>query len=454
MLEAEKKQLEATLAVDVLRVRDRELQFYSDATATIGTQAALLAALSSAVLTALPGEMKTPREGWISYSTAQAWGMPREYDSVDESNTGIGTWSVWTWLEQLLQLGEIITCVACLTTQLVLIQRCALIEIGGLSLALRGPDGSAQKALHYMRLEVKRHQRMMVRGIQFLAMTIVLLLLKDLPLPLSVIPAIIATGRLVHGQRQYYLLKAAIDLPLDQMQSSTPGGPPTPLRSRRLRQLANRIEELKNTFPKKFYKCICCEDDAEAEVLERANSRVRTTAQVVKNLIKRNQNLDQVGGGGALLPEERFASPAVQVEVRRGDIRDSMMPRGFSVLEEASGAGAGGGAPAPPGIARNKSATLIQKMFRGNLARREPPPKQVEFSLARPPPIFVGADEPSTAVVTAAPPFHEPPDDYNPMERCLRGGGGAGLTSPVRGGGGGGQSGGGKYCFGFGERGI
>ena len=102
--------------------------------------------------------------------------------------------AVWTWLEQLLQLGEIITCIACLTTQLVLIQRCALIEIGGLSLALRGPDGSAQKALHYMRLEVKRHQRMMVRGIQFLAMTIVLLLLKDLPLPLSVIPAIIATG--------------------------------------------------------------------------------------------------------------------------------------------------------------------------------------------------------------------------------------------------------------------
>ena len=91
------------------------------------------------------------------------------------------------------------------------------------------------------------------------------------------------------------------------------------------------------------------------------------------------------------------------MSLRRGDIRDSMMPRGFSVLEEASGA-AGGGAPAPPGIARNKSATLIQKMFRGNLARREPPPKQVEFSLARPPPIFVGADEPSAAVVTAAPP--------------------------------------------------
>ena len=30
-------------------------------------------------------------------------------------------------------------------------------------------------------------------------------------------------GPPVHGQRQYYLLKAAIDLPLDQVESSTPG---------------------------------------------------------------------------------------------------------------------------------------------------------------------------------------------------------------------------------------
>ena len=144
MLEAEKAQLETSLAVEVLRVRERELQFYSDSFSTIGTQAALLAALSVAILTASSDALKEPDQGWISYEAALAWGVTR---GVGVGDGGIGAWSVWTWIEQSLQLAELVACVACLTTQLVLIQRCALIEIGGLSLALRGPDGSAQKAM-------------------------------------------------------------------------------------------------------------------------------------------------------------------------------------------------------------------------------------------------------------------------------------------------------------------
>ena len=113
---------------------------------------------------------------------------------------------------QLLTVLEVTTCTACLTTQLILVQRCALIEIGGLSLALRGPDGSAQKALHHMRLEVRRCQKMMIRGVQFLALTILVLLLKDLPLPVAIVPFVVCAARFLWAAQNQHRIEKEFEL--------------------------------------------------------------------------------------------------------------------------------------------------------------------------------------------------------------------------------------------------
>lgn len=287
MLEAEKAQLESNLAVEVLRVRDRELTFYSECFSTIGTQAALIASISFAILTSMSWDLKDPDGGWLHYNTSLAWGVRRD---VDPSELGIGSWSVWTWIEQLLTLAEVCFCVGCLTTQLVLIQRCALVEIGGLSLALRGPDGSAQKALHHMRLEVRRSQRLMIRGVQFLAVTIVLLIIKDLPLPIAVLPCLIAVARLWDAQSRHYKLEEVLELPLSELQTSSPVQPNTPARRQRVQRWANAMATAGSRTKIRMWRFLCCEDDDEAEVLERHNSRHRTTAEVVTTLIKRNQD--------------------------------------------------------------------------------------------------------------------------------------------------------------------
>ena len=272
MLEAEKAHLESSLAVEVLRVRDRELTFYSECFSTIGTQSALIASIAFAILAGMSWDLKDPDGGWLHYNTSIAWGVRRD---VDESELGIGSWTMWTWLEQIATLVEVSFCVACLTTQIVLIQKCALVEIGGLSLALRGPDGSAQKALHHMRLEVRRAQRMMNRGVEFLAVTIVILLVKDLPLPIAVVPAFIAATRLLEAQKAHKKLVKVLDLPLSAMQTSSPVQPETPIRRKKLSKFLQRMAEKGLSSRKQCWHFVCCDDDAQSEVLERHNSRPR-----------------------------------------------------------------------------------------------------------------------------------------------------------------------------------
>ena len=52
--------LESELAVEVLHVRNKELQFYSECFSTIGTQAALVGSAALAVLLSMSSELKDP----------------------------------------------------------------------------------------------------------------------------------------------------------------------------------------------------------------------------------------------------------------------------------------------------------------------------------------------------------------------------------------------------------
>jgi hypothetical protein len=316
MLHAEKAQLESNLAVEVLRVRDRELQFYSDSIATIGTQAALLAALSISVLTSMDNELKAPPGGYLSEATANDWGIRR---GVAAGDTGIGSWTTWTWLEQIAHVLELLAVVACLTTQLGLIQRCALVEIGGLKLALRGPDGSAQKALHHMRKEVKRAQRMMIRGVQFLAVTIMLMLLKDLPLPLGTLPFVVAAIRFVDSNLSQNKLAAVFKLDEADEHSSTPGGPDTPARRKRVAKYLAKFNRGANRWNRRLYRCvttcICCEDDEEIDVVDRMNSRPRCAPRCGPHHARARDTTTQQRCAG--LPAARLERRALWLAGRR-----------------------------------------------------------------------------------------------------------------------------------------
>ena len=156
MLYADKQHLKTEVAVDLLRVREKELNFYSSNLATVGTQSALLAGFAFAILAQKEFTLGSggfwPRV-WreklglrlMSRNDADNFGWTEE-----ELEQGVLGWHWDTVLQQVFQFFHLILTTIGMTIQLWTLYSCVLTNILGLSLALRGPEGSVDRAVRHM----------------------------------------------------------------------------------------------------------------------------------------------------------------------------------------------------------------------------------------------------------------------------------------------------------------
>lgn len=175
MLAAEKAQLQGTLAQDIIRIRERELQFYAESLSGIATVGALLAGIAFGM-----------------FSDMWNWNF-FDLDDTGVSDTNaplanivhlaklVGQWSAAQWLQNVFYFLQALFTVITLVTNLTLVQNCVVTNIAGVGLALRGPDGSVHRSLTHMRRELRRASRMLHRGLSSLATTIAVQLVGVFP---------------------------------------------------------------------------------------------------------------------------------------------------------------------------------------------------------------------------------------------------------------------------------
>ncbi len=157
ILAAEKENLRTDLAQAFNRVREQELRFYSGTMSVIGTEAALLVTLSFSLVASW--EPLLPKAGYLPRNISLEWGLN---DEEYEHEHGIAGWDWVDWYTQLLQLAYLVMSMYTTIKLLSIVQMCVFAEFRAVGLALRGPDGSLQRAVH----KLQRQQEYQVRGLR------------------------------------------------------------------------------------------------------------------------------------------------------------------------------------------------------------------------------------------------------------------------------------------------
>lgn len=156
MLYADKQHLKTEVAVDLLRVREKEMNFYSSNLSTVGTQSALLAGFAFAILAQKKFTLgaggfwpKAWREA-LGLRPLSDWDAENLGWTMEEVEQGVLGWHWDTAIQQIFQLCHLILTTIGMTIQLWTLYTCVLTNILGLSLALRGPEGSVDRAVRHM----------------------------------------------------------------------------------------------------------------------------------------------------------------------------------------------------------------------------------------------------------------------------------------------------------------
>jgi hypothetical protein len=156
MLYADKKHLETETARDVLRVREKEMRYYARNLSMLATQSALLAGFAFTILSQYT--FKFPYQGVLSCARRAdlMMSLDERCDPLRGGNPELPGMSGWTWDTWLHQFGQLLnlTCTTyAMALQLWTLTRCVLTNILGLGLALRGPEGSMDRAVRHMARE-------------------------------------------------------------------------------------------------------------------------------------------------------------------------------------------------------------------------------------------------------------------------------------------------------------
>ena len=159
MLYADKKHLETETARDVLRVREKEMRYYARNLSMLATQSALLAGFAFTILSQYT--FKFPYQGVLSCARRAdlMMSLDERCDPLRGGNPELPGMSGWTWDTWLHQFGQLLnlTCTTyAMALQLWTLTRCVLTNILGLGLALRGPEGSMDRAVRHMARRERR----------------------------------------------------------------------------------------------------------------------------------------------------------------------------------------------------------------------------------------------------------------------------------------------------------
>ena len=153
MIYADKENLKTQVAKDLLAVREREMDFYARNLSMVGTHAALLAGFAFTILS--QHQFVTPEQGFIDYDSEywlKLWPENITYiDDFDRSiRKGILSWPWNVVLQQLFQLIHLLATTMGIMLHLWTVYTTVVTNILGLHLALRGPEGSVDRAVRHM----------------------------------------------------------------------------------------------------------------------------------------------------------------------------------------------------------------------------------------------------------------------------------------------------------------
>ena len=153
MIYADKENLKTQVSKDLLVIREREMDFYARNLSMVGTHAALLAGFAFTILS--QHQFMTPEEGFLAYETEVSLGMWVENSTISTdilkaTRTGITAWPWNTVIQQLFQLLHLIFTTLGIMLHLWTVYTTVVTNILGLHLALRGPEGSVDRAVRHM----------------------------------------------------------------------------------------------------------------------------------------------------------------------------------------------------------------------------------------------------------------------------------------------------------------
>ena len=174
MLAAEKANLLTTTAVDTLHIREKEMTHYINTLATVSTQATLLAGFAFAQLTGY--DYIEPEDGFLSFETLNSMGIG--HAAITPEDRGIGYWTWYTWFMQLVQLVFICSTGACMFFQLWTVQKCTGTSVMGQGLALRGREGSVDRAIPHMARQSEAAYALFSLGIVLIKLSTLLFLIN------------------------------------------------------------------------------------------------------------------------------------------------------------------------------------------------------------------------------------------------------------------------------------
>ncbi|KAL1519959.1 hypothetical protein AB1Y20_023445 [Prymnesium parvum] len=189
MLYADKENLKTRVAQELLSVREKEMTFYAKNLSMVGTHAALLAGFAFTILSQY--KFKSPDGGVISRSTREFLGMTVSCESTrfyDESSgdgygtcnqLGIAGWAWDTWFIQIFQGLHLALTTLGMTVQLWTVYTCVFTNILGLHLALRGPEGSVDRAVRHMAQQNRMVLKKFTAGLVLFLLSVIFFSLSE-----------------------------------------------------------------------------------------------------------------------------------------------------------------------------------------------------------------------------------------------------------------------------------
>ena len=163
MCAADKENLVTHTAQELLLVREKEMRFYARNLSMVGTHAALLAGFAFTILSQY--QFKAPIEGYLPYEIERdVFGMHSDEhkwmtdsfgnvipeEKIELIRKGMPAWTWHTYLQQIFQVLHLLFTSLGMTLTLWTLYTCVITNILGVHLALRGPEGSVDRAVRHM----------------------------------------------------------------------------------------------------------------------------------------------------------------------------------------------------------------------------------------------------------------------------------------------------------------
>ena len=164
------------------------MSFYAHNLSMVGTHAALLAGFAFTILSQY--EFKVPMEGYLPYD-AEVWlglwannRVLYEFPDFTEEQVmsfrkGIGSWTWNTWLQQIFQVLHLLFTSLGMTLTLWTLYTCVITNILGVHLALRGPEGSVDKAVRHMAQQNQFALRKFMWGLVLFLLSVIFFSLSE-----------------------------------------------------------------------------------------------------------------------------------------------------------------------------------------------------------------------------------------------------------------------------------